>query len=195
MTTLTARDRRRDDTRAEVVAAAWRLAEQHGVGALSLREVAREVGMKAPSLYTYVASKGAIYDAMFVEGYQALGARMEAVALDPRDVLTSLTTAVEEFVAFGQESVARYQLMFTAAVPDWTVSDDAYAASLQVYGRVAERLASVGITEQDDLDLLLALMSGLAAQQLANEPGGDRWRRLARPAVEMFLAHHRRRTR
>ncbi len=40
-----------------------------------------------------------------------------------------------------------------------------------------------------DTDLLTALLSGLASQQLANDPDGDRWRRLSREAAEMFVTH------
>jgi len=40
-----------------------------------------------------------------------------------------------------------------------------------------------------DTDLLTALFSGLASQQLANDPDGDRWRRLSREAAEMFVTH------
>jgi len=40
-----------------------------------------------------------------------------------------------------------------------------------------------------DTDLLTALFSGLASQQLANDPVGDRWRQLSREAAEMYVAH------
>jgi hypothetical protein len=39
------------------------------------------------------------------------------------------------------------------------------------------------------LDLWTALTSGLVWQQIANEPGGDRWARLVDDVVDMFLAH------
>jgi hypothetical protein len=44
--------------------------------------------------------------------------------------------------------------------------------------------------EPGQVDLWTALMTGLASQQVSNDPGGDRWRRLLEPAVEMFLAQH-----
>ena len=72
--TTTRRDIRRETTRRAIVAAAWEHAERAGVAGISLRELAADVGMRAPSLYTYFPSKDAIYDAMFAEGYQALDA-------------------------------------------------------------------------------------------------------------------------
>ena len=65
------RDRRSERhaaTRAEILAAAWELARAEGVAGLSLRDLARTVGMQAPSLYSYFDSKHAIDDAMFAEG-------------------------------------------------------------------------------------------------------------------------------
>ena len=58
-----------------------------------------------------------------------------------------------------------------------------------MYQLLIERMAAAGITEQADLDLWTALLSGLASQQVANDPGGDRWLRLVDDAVDMFLAH------
>ena len=46
----------------------------------------------------------------------------------------------------------------------------------------------MGAPEQ--VDLWTALVTGLASQQVSNDPGGDRWRRLLDPAVGMFLAAH-----
>jgi hypothetical protein len=36
----------------------------------------------------------------------------------------------------------------------------------------------------------VALVAGLAAQQNSNEPGGDRWVRLAGEVIDMFFEHH-----
>ncbi|MFA9445680.1 TetR/AcrR family transcriptional regulator [Egicoccus sp. AB-alg6-2] len=187
------RDRRHLQTRTDIVRVAWALAERDGIAGLSLREVAREVGMRAPSLYTYFASKAAIYDAMFAEGYHALEAHFDLVAFEPADPVASLTASIEAFLDFCTASVARFQLLFTRAVPGWQPSPDAYAVSVATYAAMTARLARLGITEPDDVDLLTALTVGLASQQLANDPGGDRWRRLSRPTAEMYFAHTRRR--
>ena len=183
---------RRAETRAEILAAARRLAARDGIASLSLRDLAAEVGMRAPSLYTYFASKSAIYDALFAAGYRELDAHSResfaALSADasPRDVLVS---AAEAFLDFCIEDPARYQLMFTHAVPGWHPSDEAYAVSVQSYAWMAERFAEAGIDDPRHLDLSTALVSGLAAQQLANDPDGNRWRDLVPDAVDMFLHH------
>ena len=51
-------------------------------------------------------------------------------------------------------------------------------------------LAAAGLGAPEHVDLWTALLTGLATQQVSNDPGGDRWRRLVDPAVDMFLAAH-----
>lgn len=185
------RTRRREQTRHEILEAAWRLAERDGIAGLSLRDLAGEVGMRAPSLYTYYESKAAIYDEMFAAGYRALRAEMDDVTVDPDDPVGSVAGAIEAFIDFCHASAPRYQLLFTRAVPGWEPSPGAYAVSVASYARAAEQLAELGVDDPGDIDLLSALTSGLASQQLANDPDGDRWRRLSREAAQMFLSHVR----
>ena len=45
------------------------------------------------------------------------------------------------------------------------------------------------MNEPEAIDLLTALGTGLADQQLSNDPGGDRWIRLIDDAAEMFYDH------
>mgnify|MGYP001816180770 FL=1 len=45
----------------------------------------------------------------------------------------------------------------------------------------------IGIEDEAPADLWTALTSGPANQQVANDPGGDRWLRLVEDAVDMFL--------
>ena len=63
---------RRGTTRARILDAAWDLARRDGLAAITLREVARRVGMRAPSLYTYFPAKNAMYDAMYADGARQL---------------------------------------------------------------------------------------------------------------------------
>ncbi|MCB1017823.1 MAG: helix-turn-helix transcriptional regulator, partial [Acidimicrobiales bacterium] len=68
----TPRDRRRRETTAEILDAAWRLSRRDGLGSVSLRDLGREVGLRASSLYAYFDSKAALYDAMFRQGQEQL---------------------------------------------------------------------------------------------------------------------------
>ena len=170
MTVESTRDRRaerRESTRAEILDAAWELARTRGLAGLSLRDVARKIGMRPPSLYWYFDSKHAIYDAMFADGNRQLLARLaeQDWPADPRAILR-LTARV--FVEFSAEDVERYQLLFQRTIPDFEPSPGSYALAVQVFEQMRGRLA---------------------AQQTSNDPGGDRWLRLIDEAADMYADH------
>jgi AcrR family transcriptional regulator len=187
------RDRRADRhaaTRDEILAAAWRLARERGLGGWSLRDVAEAVGMRAPSLYVYFDSKNALYDAMFAQGNSDLLDRIDAAVevvatqrLAPSEVLR---LAAALFVDFGVEDPARYQLLFLRTLPGFEPSEESYALARAVLARMAGVLGSAGAGAPEQVDLWTAMVSGLATQQVSNDPGGDRWRRLVGRAVDMF---------
>ena len=186
-----ARDRRAERhqaTRAEILEAAWRLARTHGVAALTLRDVAHAIGAKPPSLYWYFDSKHAIYDAMFADANQQLLERLAAQSWpdDPRELVR---LAAHVFAEFSTEDLARHQLMFQRAIPDFEPSEASYALALQVVDEMRARFVAAGITDARHFDLATALIAGIAAQQTANQPGGDRWLRLTDEAVDMFYDH------
>jgi AcrR family transcriptional regulator len=159
-----------------------------GLGALSLRDLARRVGMQAPSLYSYFDSKHAIYDAMFAQGAQQF-LDLERAVPTTGDALRDLQTGSRLFVTFCTEDPARYQLMFQRPIPGFEPSPESYAISVEALQIVRDRLHAAGLTEPRDLDLFTAIGAGLSAQQVSNDPGGDRWVRLVDEAIEMFFQH------
>ena len=181
------RARRHAATQQEILDAAWALARQRGLTGWSLREVAEQVGMRAPSLYVYFDSKDAIYDAMFGQGYEQLLARIDEQPLTgrPPEILRGVA---HTFFDFAMADTARYQLLFLRVIPGFTPSAESYAVAQQVLGRLREVFADLGLDGDESLDLWTALTTGLVTQQASNEPGGDRWARLIDPAVDMFLA-------
>lgn len=185
------RERRRADTIQEILDAAWRLARRDGLAAISLRDLAAEVGLKAPSLYGYFASKGDLYDAMFRRGNEAFLAELAPVpaeGLDQRAARTLLCERTARFLALCNEDPVRYQLLFQRSIPGWEPSAEAYALAQELVARLQGALDAAGIRDERAVDLWTALTSGLAAQQLSNEPGGDRWLRLTDDACAMFFA-------
>jgi AcrR family transcriptional regulator len=179
--------RRRQATRREILDAAWETARIDGWEGLTLRRVAERVGMRAPSLYSHYASKAAIVDAMFGAAWQELDDEMAQLESelpdDPRPAL--LLVARSAFGFFTSEPV-RHTLMNLIAVPGFVPSAESYAPSVRNLDRLRRSLARCGITEAAGVDLWTALIGGLTNQQIANDPGGDRWARLVPRAVEMY---------
>ena len=82
------------------------------------------------------------------------------------------------------------QLLFLRTVPGFEPSEAAYGLARETLARMSDVLAAAGATDPEHLDLWTALVTGLATQQVSNDPGGNRWRRLVEPAVDMFVAAH-----
>ena len=179
---------RRESVIAEILEAAWDVAHSEGLAGLSLRDVARRIGMRPPSLYWYFDSKRAIYEAMFVQGNRQLLARL-AEQRWPREPRALLRLCARVFVEFSMEDVQRYQLLFQRTIPNFEPSAEAYAVAVQVFEKMRERVAAAGLGDRRAFDIWTALVSGLSAQQNANDPGGDRWLRLIDDVVDMYLDH------
>ncbi|MDQ3681216.1 MAG: TetR/AcrR family transcriptional regulator [Actinomycetota bacterium] len=190
------RAERRESTKAEILEAAWAIVRADGLTALSLRDLARKVGMQAPSLYQYFDSKHAIYDAMFLQGNQALAQRLSGLE-GTGDPVEELRLRARALVEFSVEDPARYQLLFQRTIPGFEPSPDSYGLAVELLQRARVLLTAAGLQDERALDLWTAVVAGLAAQQLANDPGGTRWVRLVDEAVDMFFTHmnHTRRQR
>lgn len=178
---------RRTTTRREIVDAAWQIARDKGLAQVTLRDVAELVGMRAPSLYTHFASKNAIYDAMFGDAWTQFLEHSKAAAADePRPSRAALRFYGRMFFDFAVAFPARHQLMNLRTIPDFTPSPEAYAPSMAVMDDFIARMARHGVRGQDDIDLFVAIVSGMVDAQLANDPGGARWSRLLDRAINMF---------
>lgn len=181
---------RRVATRAAILQAAWDLAHEVGLTGFSLRELAGRVGMRAPSLYEYFDGKDAIYDAMFAAGSREfLAAVRGVVGGEVTDRRSALRAAMHAFLDFATSDPVRFQLLFQRSIAGWEPSPEAYAPAVEAYELSRSHLAAHGISGQRRLDLWTALVSGLAHQQVANDPGGTRWYDLVDDAVEVFLSH------
>jgi len=179
---------RRDARIAEIVTCAWTLAREHGIAALSLRALAHEVGMRQPSLYEYFDSKHAIYDAMFADGNRQLLARLDRIEL-PTDPRAAVKTMLRAFVDFALEDPARCELLFERHIPGFTPTPESYAVASEALDRVVAVMRDASVTEQGDIDCLVAMTAGLMQAQLANDPGGDRWVRHLDRMTDLQLDH------
>ncbi len=183
---------RREAKAASIVAAAWDLAHTHGLGGVTLRALAAEVGMRQPSLYEYFDSKAALFDAMFADGNRRLLERLDALDL-PADPTAALKTFMRTFTAFSLEDYERGLLLFQRPIPGFEPSPESYAYAEAVLGRGVALLAAAGVTRQDDVDCFIAMVGGLIAAQVSNDPGGDRWIRHLDRMIDLHLADARRR--
>jgi len=168
-----------------IVDTAWELARENGLAGLSLRDLARRLGMAPASLYSYIDSKNGLYDAMFAQGYRALLAKEPPAHSD--DLRTVLYNGVVFYVDFALEDPVRFQLLSQRTIPGFEPSIEAYALAQEAYAHSCSALSAAIEVTQEDLDLITALVSGLISQQIANDPGGTRWVRLLDDAVDLLV--------
>jgi AcrR family transcriptional regulator len=91
--TATDRRRRRTLTRDELFERALAIVDEEGLQALTMRRLAREVGVKAPSLYNHVPSKEAL-----VEGaLSRMRSEMRLPDASPKDWMSSLEAVLSEY--------------------------------------------------------------------------------------------------
>ena len=99
----------------DIVTAALNLIDREGTQeAVTLRAVAREIGIAAPSIYAHFADRDAIVAAvvarLFDELAVAIGIGEEGAADDP---VERLVDGCQAYVRYGDENPARYQVLFT----------------------------------------------------------------------------------
>jgi AcrR family transcriptional regulator len=182
---------RRGAKLAVILEAAWTLARRDGLAAISLRDLADAVGLRQPSLYVYFDSKLGMYDAMFADGWRQF---LDCVRHDyPSDPRKALAQFVGECVQFSSDDVVRHQLLLQRTIPGFEPSPESFAVAIEFYEFGSGLVRRAGVHDSADIDVFTAIVSGLAHQQVANDPGGTRWVRLADRTVEMFLADVERR--
>lgn len=192
------RARRRARTREELLDAATALMTETGVVGLSLSEVARQVGLSQPSVYTYFDSRNDVFDALFHRGMTAHRDAVTAAVRQAPPGWPAAAAAMRATVRFAAERPVIAQLLFQRPVPGFIPSDTAYAPAIDAVDAVRGALAEgveLGQLHPDaatdeGLGLLIVLTAGVSAQYLANEPGvpvdESQWTRLLTPALALF---------
>lgn len=107
------RDRQRAATEAEIRGVARRQLAEQGPGGISLRGIARDMGMTAPALYRYFESLDDLLEGLcadlFAEVADAIGAALDDAGEDLAD---RLHAAVRSFRRWAVEHPAEFGLMF-----------------------------------------------------------------------------------
>lgn len=183
------RSRKREWTRAEILAAAWELVRSDGIAALSMRDLAARVGMRAPSLYTYFPSKNDLLDAMYAEGMRQMD---ELVGSSPQGPgpRETLRNRAKAFVTAAVRDPVRFQLLFERPFPGFVPTSESLSIGVTRMRETAAMAEAAGLPGQRGLDLMMATTRGLVAMQIANEPGGDRWVGLVEEAVDILVDHY-----
>jgi AcrR family transcriptional regulator len=137
------RERQRAATSAEIRDVARRQLAVTGAAGLSLRAVAREMGLTAPALYRYYDDRDALLTALIVDAYRSVVHRMEQArdALDPDDLAGRIRAAAGAFRDWAVASPHEFALVFGSPVPGYTAPQDGPTREAgQRFGQVFQEL-------------------------------------------------------
>lgn len=116
---VTPRERAREQTLQDITRIGREQLAAVGGAALSLRAVARDLGVVSSAVYRYVKNRDELLTLLVVDGYNELGDAVEAAvasAAEPRDQFLALGRAVREWAL---REPARYGLLFGSPVPGY----------------------------------------------------------------------------
>ena len=174
----TARAQARAALTADIKATARRHLAEVGAPALSLRAVARDLGMVSSAVYRYFESRDALLTALIVDAFDAVGDAAErAVDGLPDDVLVrwrALATAVR---AWALANPHDYALVYGSPVPGYRAPQDtvtpAARVSLVMIRIMADGVASGQIDTTPTTRMPKAVHADLARLRELAAPGAS----------------------
>lgn len=149
--------------RAELLVDVSRIARTHlaesGAAGLSVRAIARELGLVSSALYRYYPSRDALLTQLIIEAYDELGEAVETAEAEcNRDDLADRYRAASHAVRnWAKANPNEYALIYGSPVPGYAAPDDTIDPAVRV-PVVLSRIAS----DMDPDNLLLRTSSDLA---------------------------------
>jgi len=198
-----ARQHGQDTLRRALLDTASRLLAEEGPQALTMRRVATAAGCSTTVLYTTFGGKEGLADALYREGFERLGSRLEEAAATvdgPDDPIATATALALAYRAHALADRNYYGVMFQRAIPGFTPSSESLRVGNATLGILADAVRdaiAAGILIPADAeavaDVLWAAAHGVVSLEIAGhfpdpEVAADRYRTLTRAALAAFLA-------
>jgi AcrR family transcriptional regulator len=130
----TARERARAEITREILDAARGYLATDGAPALSLRAIARDLGMASSALYRYFKSRDALLTRLIIDAYDSLGAGAEAseAAVDRSDLAGRFTAICQAVRTWALAHPNEYALIYGSPVPGYVAPPDTVAPAVRV---------------------------------------------------------------
>jgi AcrR family transcriptional regulator len=159
---LSRRDRLRAATKDEIIATARRLLVRDGPESVTLRAIAREMGMTAPGLYRYYANHEALIRHLVAGIFTELAADIDTAIhtageefsdehslaeahKDPRHITAEMAAACHAFRRWALTHAAEFSLVFGVPLPGlndgrWDIADECATIFASVYFTLFRKL-------------------------------------------------------
>jgi AcrR family transcriptional regulator len=179
----TARERARAELTREIKEEARRQLAASGAQGLSLRSVARELGMVSSALYRYFSSRDELLTALIIDAYDALGETAEAASsgLPAAEVRGRWRAACTAIRSWALANPHEYALIYGSPVPGYQAPQATVASAIRVVRVMGGIVADAGTAarhaeprepEEQPLPPELAMQTAIVAEAIA--PGvGD----------------------
>ncbi len=146
------------------------LIRSEGIGAVSLRQVARTAGVSPGAPYHHFADRAALLTALADDGFKNLAAALrdtQARAATPAEALPAM---IETYVRFAHDNPAHFQLMFRPELTQSHKSPTGKEAADEAFTALTDTGAAcmaAGVLRHADKDVLAltlwSLVHGLAS--------------------------------
>ncbi len=155
----TRRQRVRAETEAAIKSLAWAAMREAGPSALSLRDVARRLGMAPSALYRYFPSRTDLLSALIFDAFDSLGEQVRteydagrATGADPFELFL---TVAHTYRRWALAHRAEWALIFSTSLPDHNGTPETLAAAQRSFAPLRELTAHAvesGLIDADRLD-------------------------------------------
>ncbi|WP_018349365.1 TetR/AcrR family transcriptional regulator [Longispora albida] len=137
----TARSRLRAELTAEIKRIAREQLAVDGASGLSLRAVARELGMVSSAVYRYFGSRDELLTALIIDAYDAMGEAAEAADRPGSGYIARWLDVCHAVRGWALAHPHEYALLYGSPVPGYHAPDDTVRAAVRT-GRVLGRILS-----------------------------------------------------
>jgi len=180
----TARERARAELTREIRQEARRQLAEAGANGLSLRAVARELGMVSSALYRYYPSRDDLLTALIIDAYNAIGAAAEAAIAEAgagaaRDRVPARETwaaACRAIRAWAVANPHEYALIYGSPVPGYRAPEATIGPASRVplaFASILEAAVASGTAGASALSGTLAAQAAALAAALPATPGAS----------------------
>jgi len=131
----TRRERIREATFEEIKSTAWKQIAKQDVMSLSLRAIAREMGMTAPGLYRYYACRDDLVTALIIEAFNSFSAALEKARdeHDKNDHVGQFRAICRAYFNWAIAHSQKYALLFGTPVPGYVFNKEAGPAAQRAF--------------------------------------------------------------
>lgn len=154
------RARYRQQVRDEVQTRAWEQISEAGASALSLKAIATQLGMTAPALYRYFASRDELLTQLILSTYQDLAELTEAAVEGEATPAEQLRDIAQSLRRWAVANPQRYLLLYGTPVPGYHAPPEATELAKRIFAPILAGFAAMqSDPERDDSESVTFLRS------------------------------------